>query len=382
MKTISRISIMVLIMLMSMSFLSCLKEDKVYMKLGKKPFGKTADGKEVVLYSLQNKNGMEVQIMTYGGSVISLRVPDRLGKFADVVLGYDKLDGYLKNNPYFGGLIGRFGNRIAKGKFSLNGTTYQLSVNSGENHLHGGFKGFDKVVWDAEEVESDTTIGLKLKYNSPDGEEGYPGNLEAVVTYILNNHNELQIEYHATTDKPTIINMTHHSYFNLAGAGEGDILAQEVMINADRFTPVDKNLIPTGELKDVADTPMDFRTATAIGARINDADEQLTFAGGYDHNWVLNKGDNPLTLAATAYDPKSGRMLEIYTTEPGIQFYSGNFLDGTITGKQDKVYQHRFAFCLEPQHFPDAPNESNFPPVDLKPGEKYSQKSVYKFLTR
>ena len=373
---------MVLIMLISMSFLSCLKEDKVYMKLGKKPFGKTADGKEVLLFSLQNKNGMEVQIMTYGGSVVSLRVPDRLGKFADVVLGYDNLDGYLKNNPYFGGLIGRFGNRIAKGKFTLNGTPYQLTVNSGENHLHGGFKGFDKVVWDAEELESDTSIGLKLKYASPEGEEGYPGNVNVVVTYMLNNHNELQIEYSATTDKATIINMTHHSYFNLAGAGTGDILTQEVMINADKFTPVDKNLIPTGELKDVAGTPMDFRKPVAIGARINEADEQLTFAGGYDHNWVLNKSDNPLTLAATAYDPESGRLLEIYTTEPGIQFYSGNFLDGTITGKQEKVYQHRFAFCLEPQHYPDAPNKSNFPPVDLKPGEKYSQKSVYKFLTR
>jgi aldose 1-epimerase len=382
MNTTKWVAIIAMIMLLIMSFLSCLKEEKVYMKLGKRPFGKTETGKEVLLYSLQNKNGMEVQIMTYGGSVISLRVPDRLGKFADVVLGYDRLDGYLKNNPYFGGLIGRFGNRIAKGRFTLNGTPYQLPVNSGENHLHGGFKGYDKVVWDSEEIETDSTIGLKLEYSSQDGEEGYPGNLEVTVNYVLNNNNELMIEYHATTDKPTIVNMTHHSYFNLAGAGEGDILAQELKIDADRFTPVDSNLIPTGELQDVTGTPMDFRKLTAIGTRINDPDKQLAYAGGYDHNWVLNKGDNALTLAASAYDPNSGRMLEIYTTEPGMQFYSGNFLDGSITGKQDKVYQHRYAFCLEPQHFPDAPNKSNFPPVDLKPGEKYYHKSIYKFLTR
>jgi aldose 1-epimerase len=381
MQTIGRVSIVTLIMLMIMSCLSCLKEEKVYMKLGKKAFGKTAEGKEVWLYSLQNKKGMEVKIMTYGGTVISLRIPDRHGQFADVVLGYDNLDGYLKNNPYFGGIIGRFGNRIAKGRFSLNRVAYQLSVNSGENHLHGGFKGFDKVVWNSEELESDTTVGVKLKYFSPDGEEGYPGNLEVTVTYLLNNANELQIEYQATTDKPTIVNMTHHSYFNLAGAGAGDILNQQIMINADRFTPVDKNLIPSGELKDVTGTPMDFRKPTAIGARINETDEQLAFAGGYDHNWVLNKNDKPLTLAATAYDSSSGRMLEIYTTEPGLQFYSGNFLDGSITGKQDKVYKHRFGFCLEPQHFPDSPNKPNFPAVDLKPGEKYYQKTVYKFLT-
>jgi len=243
MRTIGRISIAALIIWMIVSFLSCLKEEKVYMKLGKKPFGKTADGKEVLLYSLQNKNGMEVRIMTYGGSVIFLRIPDRTGQFADVVLGYDNLDGYLKNNPYFGGIIGRFGNRIAKGQFNLNGKPYQLTVNSGENHLHGGTFGFDKVVWNSEEIESDTTIGVRLKYSSPEGEEGYPGNLDVTVIYTLNNANELKIEYNATTDKPTIINLTHHSYFNLAGAGEGDILGQEVMINADQFTPVDNKLI-------------------------------------------------------------------------------------------------------------------------------------------
>jgi aldose 1-epimerase len=361
---------------------SCMKEDKVYMKLEKQPFGKTENGKEVFVYSLANKKGMEVRIMTYGGSVISLRIPDRTGQFADVVLGYADLAGYLKMNPYFGGTIGRFGNRIAGGKFTLNGTPYQLTVNSAENHLHGGTYGFDKVVWDSEEIETDSTIGVRLKYSSPDGEEGYPGNLDVTVTYILTNTNELHIDYQATTDKPTIVNLTHHSYFNLTGAGEGDILGTELMIAADRYTPVDTKLIPTGELQDVSGTPLDFRKPIPIGARIDEDNDQLKIAGGYDHNWVLNKNDNTLSLAATAYDPKSGRMLEVFTTEPGLQFYSGNFLDGSITGKGEKVYQHRYGFCLEPQHYPDTPNKPGFPPVDLKPGEKYLQKTVYKFSCR
>ncbi len=344
------------------------------MSIEKQAFGKTKDGKEVDLYTLVNANGLKVKIMTYGGIVTSLEVPDRDGKLADIVLGYDTLDEYIKSSPYFGALIGRFGNRIAKGKFTLKGTEYTLATNNGPNHLHGGIKGFDKVVWDAEAMETNEGPALKLTYTSPDGEEGYPGTLSCTVIYTLTDDNELKVSYEAETDKPTIVNLTHHSYFNLAGYDSGDILDHKLMINADNFTPVDDTLIPTGEIKPVKGTPMDFTKPTAIGSRI----EQVP--GGYDHNYVLNNSDGSLALAASAYDPKTGRLMEIYTTEPGIQFYSGNFLDGTLKGK-GAIYNKHDGFCLETQHFPDSPNKSNFPSVLLKPGKKYTHLTVHKFST-
>ncbi len=352
------------------------------MSIEKQPFGKTPDGTAVDLYTLTNDNGMVVKIMNYGGTVTSLIVPDRNGKMGDVVLGYDNLDGYLKNNPYFGSIIGRYANRIAKGRFVLNGVEYKLAQNNGENHLHGGIKGFDKVVWNAKEVKTGNGVGVELSYLSKDGEEGYPGNLSVTVTYILTNNNELKINYLATTDKDTVVNLTHHSYFNLAGAGEGDILGHELMINADKFTPVDKTLIPTGELRSVKGTPMDFTQPTAIGARINQEDEQLIFGKGYDHNWVLNIVEGALTRVARVYEPKTGRVMEVFTTEPGMQFYSGNFLDGTITGKGGKVYYQRYGFCLETQHFPDSPNKPQFPSTVLKPGQTYRTTTVYQFSTK
>jgi aldose 1-epimerase len=351
-------------------------------KIGKQPFGKTADGTSVELYTLTNSSGVEAKIMTYGGIVVSLKVPDRNGKLDDVVLGYDGLDGYLTSHPYFGTITGRYANRIAKGKFTLDGREYTLAQNNGENHLHGGIKGFDKVVWKAREVKIKDGVGVELTYVSRDGEEGYPGNLSVTVTYTLTNKNELKIVYAATTDKATIVNLTNHSYFNLAGPKAGDILGHELMLNADRFTPVDRTLIPTGELRSVKGTPMDFTKPTAIGARIEQKDEQLLFGLGYDHNWVLNKTGASLTLAARVYEPTTGRVMEVYTTEPGIQFYTGNFLDGTITGKGGKVYQKRYGFCLETQHFPDSPNKPSFPSTVLRPSRKYTQTTVYKFSTK
>lgn len=352
------------------------------MKIEKHAFGKTADGTPVELYTLTNANGLEAKITNYGGIVVSLLVPDRDGKPGDVVLGYETLEEYIENNPYFGTLVGRYGNRIARGKFTLEGIEYTLAQNDGENHLHGGLKGFDKVVWKADAVRSKNSVGLKLTYLSKDGEEGYPGNLSVTVVYTLTNDNELKIEYTAVTDKVTIVNLTHHGYFNLAGAGLGDILGHELMIKADRFTPVDKGLIPTGELRSVKGTPMDFTRAAAIGARIDQAAEQLVLGGGYDHNWVLNNGDGSLALAAKVYEPTTGRVMEVYTTEPGIQFYSGNFLDGSITGKGGKVYEYRYGFCLETQHFPDSPNKPDFPSTVLKPGETYTTTTIYTFSVK
>jgi aldose 1-epimerase len=351
-------------------------------RVKREPFGKTASGEAVELFTLRNSHGTEARIMTYGGIVVSLKVPDRNGRMEDVVLGYDTLDGYLKDNgPYMGALIGRYGNRIAKGKFSLNGTEYTLAQNNGENHLHGGIKGFDKVVWKGTALRGG---GVRLTYLSKDGEEGYPGNLSVTVVYTLTNQNELKIDYSATTDKATVLNLTHHSYFNLAGAGSGDILSHEVMINADRFTPVaDSGAIPTGELRSVKGTPMDFTRPTAVGARIEQNYDQLQFGRGYDHNWVLNKTRARMpTLAARVYEAKTGRVMEVYTTEPGVQFYTGNFLDGTITGKGGKVYQRRYGLCLEAQHYPDSPNHSNFPSTVLKPGQRYTQTTTYKFSAR
>jgi aldose 1-epimerase len=345
-------------------------------------FGTTPDGRQVYAYTLKNPRGMEARITNFGGVILSLTAPDKDGKLTDIVLGYDSLAPYGVNKPYFGALIGRYGNRIGKGKFTLDGKEYTLATNNGANHLHGGVKGFDKVVWEALEKESTPGRSLVLSYVSKDGEEGYPGTLTVKVTYTLTDSNELRIDYPATTDKPTVINLTQHSYFNLAGQGEGDILGQEMMIDADRFTPIDPGLIPTGELRPVKGTPMDFTTPTAIGARIAQADEQLKLGGGYDHNWVLNKKPGSFGLAARVFEPKSGRVMEVFTVEPGLQFYCGNFLDGTDIGKLGKIYKYRYGFCLETQHFPDSPNKPEFPSTILRPGEVYSTMTVYRFSVR
>lgn len=354
----------------------CAMSPRTANQISQKPFGQV-DGKNVTLYTLRNSKGAEACICNYGGIVTSLKMPDRSGKMGDVVLGYDNLDGYLKSSPYFGALIGRYGNRIANGKFTLMGKEYKLANNDGPNSLHGGIKGFDKVVWEPKVIASSEGPALELTYVSPDGEEGYPGTLKVIAVYTLTEDNGLKVEYTATTDKATVLNLTQHSYFNLAG--RGDVLNHSVMIAADRFTPVDATLIPTGELKNVQGTPFDFRTPTTIGARINEADEQLKLGGGYDHNWVINKPMRQLGVIARVTEPTSGRVLEVLSTEPGLQFYSGNFLDGKITGKGGWVYKHRNGFCMEPQHYPDSPNKSNFPSVVLKPGEIYRNTIIYRF---
>jgi aldose 1-epimerase len=345
------------------------------------PFG-TVDGKEVFLYTLRNTSGMEARITNYGGIVVSLSVPDRSHKSGDVVLGYDSLSGYLKATPYFGAIVGRYGNRIGKARFTLDGKEYTLKANDGANTLHGGLKGFDKVVWVADETTPATQSVLALSYTSRDGEEGYPGNLKASVVYTVTDSNELRIDYQASTDMPTVLNLTHHSYFDLAGAGTGGILSHELMLNADRFTPIDSGLITTGELKQVEGTPMDFRTPVEIGSRIGVKDRQLEFGRGYDHNWVLNRTGEGLSLAARVSEKTSGRVMEVWTTEPGIQFYSGNFLDGTCIGKGGRAYTYRTGFCLETQHFPDSPNKPSFPSTVLRPGEKFSSTTVYRFFAQ
>jgi aldose 1-epimerase len=345
--------------------------------ISNEPFGRTPDGQAVEIYTLRNGKGTKARIMTYGGILVSLKVPDKKGQSGDVVLGYDNLDSYVKNSPYFGALIGRYGNRIAKGHFNLDGTTYTLATNNYPNALHGGLKGFDKRVWSATTKESADGPQLILKYLSKDSEEGYPGNLDVTAIYTLMQDNGLRLEYTATTDKDTVLNLTQHSYWNLAG--KGDILNHLVMIPADRLTPVDATLIPTGELKPVEGTPFDFRTPITIGARIGQDDEQLKFGGGYDHNWVINKEFGKLGLMARVSEPESGRVMEVLSTDPGLQFYSGNFLDGTITGKGGWVYQHRAAFCMEPQHYPDSPNHPDFPTTELKPGETYHNTIIYRF---
>lgn len=339
------------------------------------PFGTTPAGEMVELFTLVNPAGIEVRTMTYGGIIVSLRTPDRSGELEDIVLGYDVLAGYIRENPYFGAIVGRYGNRIANARFALDGETFTLAANNGPNHLHGGIVGFDKVVWSAEPFTGDTAVGIVFRYTSPDGDEGYPGNLEAQVTYTLTDGNALVFEYHATTDRATPVNLTQHSYFNLAGDGRGDILDHELMIRAGQYTPVDSTLIPTGEIASVDGTPFDFRTPTGIGARIDDNDEQLRFGGGYDHNFVLDSPGDGLSLAARVMEPGSGRTLEVWTTEPGLQFYSGNFLDGSITGKAGHVYHHRTGFCLETQHYPDSPNQPGFPSTILRPGEEYASRT-------
>jgi len=350
-------------------------------RIDKRPFGQLPDGTTVDIYTLKNRNGLQVEITNYGGAVVTIRTPDRRGRMADIALGYAEPSGYVADTSYFGALIGRYANRIARGSFRLNGVEYQLARNNDPNHLHGGVRGFNKVVWQAREVVRKDGVALELTYLSKDTEEGYPGNLAVTATYVLSNANELRIEYGATTDKETVVNLTHHSYFNLAGAGAGDVLRHEVKINADRFTPVDETLIPTGELKAVKGTPFDFSRATAIGSRINQADDQLVLGKGYDHNFVLNKKGQELSLAANVYEPTSGRALEMWTTEPGMQLYTGNFLD-KVRGKAGKVYNWRGGFCLEAQHFPDSPNKPGFPSTVLKPGERYTQTTVYKFTVR
>ena len=331
----------------------------------------------IPIYTLTNAHGVEARITAWGGTVVSLKTPDRTGAMGDVVLGFDGLDGYLNPaEPFFGALIGRYGNRIGHAKFSLNGKEYHLAVNNGDNTLHGGNRGFDKVVWHGKETADG---GLELTYTSKDGEEGYPGNLKVTVVYHLTDANELKIDYTATTDKDTVVNLTNHSYFNLKGAGNGDILGHLMTLNASKFTPVDSGLIPTGELKAVAGTPFDFTKSTAIGARIGNNDEQLKLGQGYDHNWVLDRKDAGLSLAAHVEEPTSGRVMEVLTTEPGIQFYTGNFLDGTLTGKGGKVYGRRTGFCLETQHYPDSPNKPSFPTTTLKPGQTYKTTTVYRF---
>jgi len=341
----------------------------------------THDGRPITLYTLTNAHGVEVRAMNYGGIITSIRVPDRKGQFADVVLGHESLEGYTPNPPYLGAIVGRYANRIANGSFQLDGKTYTLPKNDGPNTLHGGTtRTFDRVVWDGEAMKDKP--GVTFTYLSKDGEEGFPGNLKVKVSYTLTDANEIVIDYEATTDKATPINVSQHSYFNLSGEGNGDILNHEITINADRFTPVDKNLIPTGELRPVKGTPMDFTTSTRIGARIDDNYEQLVLGHGYDHNWVINRKGDGMTLAARVYEPTTGRVLEVSTTQPGVQFYTGNFLDGSVTGKQGHVYKRRYGFCLETQHFPDSPNHPAFPTTILRPDDRFHQQTVFKFSTK
>ena len=357
-------------------------QEEVNMNVVESGFGSLPDGTAVKLFTLTNSNGLEAGIANYGATLVSLKIPDKEGNFEDVVLGFDSVQGYLQPNvPYFGSTIGRYGNRIANGKFSLDGTEYTLAQNNGTNSLHGGLVGFDKVMWEAEEFKNEDEVGVKLHYLSPDMEEGFPGNLDVVVTYTLNDDNELKIDYEATTDEKTVVNLTNHSYFNFTGDLSQDILGHVVMINANTFVPVNDNLIPVGELKPVADTPFDFTEPTVVGKRIDAEDPQILTAGGYDHTWVVNGEAGEMRLAATVYEPTSGRFMEIETTEPGVQFYTGNFLDGSLQGK-GVSYGKRTGLCLETQHFPDSPNQPNFPSVELNPGETYQTTTVHKFSVK
>ena len=347
------------------------------------PFGATADGRTAELFTLTNGHGIQIKLTNYGGIITSLRTPDRSGQLDDIVLGYDSLAGYLRNSPYFGAIVGRYGNRIARGIFTLDGTTYRLAVNNGLNSLHGGLRGFDKVVWSARPFQNQEGSGVALDYTSPDMEEGYPGTLRSHVTYTLTEDDRLIVDYQATTDKPTPVNLTQHTYWNLAGSARRDILGHELTINADSMTPVDTTLITTGEITPVSGTPFDFRTPTAIGARVDQRqDAQIRYGNGYDHNFVLNRGAaaaDALVRAAHVAEPTSGRTLDIFTTEPGLQFYSGNFLDGSITGKGGAVYRFRYGIALETQHYPDSPNHPNFPSTILRPGQQYHTRTVFQF---
>lgn len=344
----------------------------------KRAFGTLPNGTAVDLYTLRNARGVEMRVTNYGGIIVAISTPDRAGAFADITLGYDSLAGYVRDTPYFGAIVGRYANRIAYGRFSLDGKTYQLPINNPPNSLHGGDRGFDKVVWTAKPFERGDSVGLALSYVSPDGDQGYPGTVHADVTYTLTDRDELIIDYHATSEKATPINLSQHTYFNLTGA-ERDVLDHVLTLNADHYTPDDSTLIPTGEIAPVPGTPFDFRQATRIGARIHEANEQLRIAGGYDHNFVLNRASSGLTHAAHMAEPTTGRTLDVYTDQPGVQFYTGNFLDGTIRGKGGRVYAPRYAFCLETQHFPDSPNKPQFPSTILRPGEEFRSRTVFAF---
>ena len=352
------------------------------LKINKEIFGKTKENTTIHKFILTNKNGMEVSVINFGGIITSLKSRDSKGNYEDVVLGFDNLSQYEDESPYFGAIIGRYGNRISEGKFTLDGKTYNLAVNNDINHLHGGLKGFDKVVWDAAQEVTDSSASLILKYISQDMEEGYPGNLQVKVTYTLDDNDELRVEYEAETDMKTIVNLTQHSYFNLSGDFSKNILDHEITINADSFLPVDSTLIPTGEVISVEGTPFDFRESKTVGEDISMSNKQLSYGNGYDHCWVLNNQEIGLRHVASAYHPVSGRLLEVYSDQPGIQFYSGNFLDGTLTSKQDGNYGFRSGLCLETQHYPNSPNEKDFPSVTLNSGEKYMTQTVFRFTSK
>ncbi|MDT0685621.1 aldose epimerase family protein [Autumnicola psychrophila] len=356
------------------------ENQKVLIK--KSDFGTTPEGELVEMFTLTNAGGMEVKVITYGGRITSLKAPDKIGNYEDVVLGFDSIEQYTKDNPYFGALIGRYGNRIAQGRFSLDGEEYELAQNNGENHLHGGEKGFDKVIWNATPEEGENSSSLVLTYTSEDMEEGYPGKLDVTVTYTLFNDNSFDVNYEATTDKKTVINLTQHAYFNLSGDFSETILDHIIKINADKFVPVDENLIPTGDLMDVEDTPFDFLETKEVAEGINADNEQIQRGGGYDHNWVLNNQDSGMRFAASAYEPESGRFMEVYTDEPGMQFYTGNFLDGTLPAQGGGNYEKRTGFCFETQHYPDSPNQESFPSVVLEPGETYVSNTSFKFSVK
>ena len=394
MKTLNRPLFYSLLVVLGISLIQCKNDKKdqgteteAVMKeeiaITKSDFGRMPDSTLIEKYTLKNTNGVEIEVISFGGRITSFKVPNKDGKFENVVLGFDNLDDYLRpDDPYFGALIGRYGNRIANGKFNLNGENFVLATNNGDNHLHGGLIGFDRVVWNVQSIESENGPTLKMNYLSKDGEEGYPGNLNVTVIYTLSNDNTLEVTYEATTDKSTIINLTQHSYFNLSGDFTKNILDHEILINADHFLPVDAALIPTGTFANVTNTPFDFRTAKIIGSDIENDDDQLKKGLGYDHCWVLNNHDKGMRFAASAYQPESRRYLEIYTDEPGIQFYTGNFLDGSLPMPNGGTYAHRTGFCLETQHFPDSPNQKNFPSVELNPGETYSSKTIFKFSVK
>ena len=352
------------------------------VNIDKKPFGVTKDGIDINQYILKNSNGMQISVINYGGIITSWKAKDRDGSYEDIVLGFDNLSDYESSSPYFGALIGRYGNRIKEGKFSLDGVDYTLEVNNGENHLHGGVKGFDKVIWEVEKEVKESSASLILRHISTDMEEGYPGNLDVKVIYTLTNDDELKVRYEAETDKKTIVNLTQHSYFNLSANLSRDILAHQITIDADSFLPVDKTLIPSGELRGVEGTPFDFRKPKRVGDDINEDYTQLTFGNGYDHCWVLNNQNVGVRFVASAYDTLSGRSLEIFSDQPGIQFYSGNFLDGTLKSKDGGNYEFRSGFCLETQHYPNSPNHESFPSVILNPGEKYNTETIFRFSTR
>jgi len=365
-----------ILLFIGVSFWNCSKKDVNFVEIKKESFQTVLDGKPIDLYTLKNANDMVVKITNYGGKIVQILVPNRKGKLGDVVLGYETIEGFINGSPSMGALIGRYANRIAKGEFILNGKKYKLATNNGPNHLHGGNKGFRFKVWDAKQVDDHA---LKLSYLSVGGEEGYPGSLMVKVTYSLTDENDLQIDYYAVTDKPTVLNLTNHAFFNLAGEGSGSVFDHELLINADFYTPTDETNIPTGEISPVKGTPFDFTQTTKIGARINEKDEQLKFGNGYDHNFVVNKSDKPLAFAARVYESTTGRVMEVFTTEPGLQLYTGNFLSDKDIGKAGKKYPARSAFCLESQHYPDSPNHNNFPSTELNPGEEFRSTTIYKF---